>query len=148
MGRRLLALRVAPVPGITYEEVLLSLLNYCSRFVGAELENCCNNLISVLPLELEEEVSERFRRIDSAVRRYADSPVGTSSLVDRVVSENPELARYREYVEYLLQYYRDPTRYPRGRGLLKLRLVKEVLQEAGLLGLGKSSIKVGRLRRG
>jgi hypothetical protein len=142
---------------LTYDQIILSQINYCSKAVGVAYNACVSNLVSMLPLSLREEVNKRFITLYRAIKgiacpeeseehliRRREAP----SIVGKIALEHPTLFhRYGSTLPSLI--YSLCTWEARVRGIatgvyrLWFAIVLEVLEEAGFIGLKGSQVFIG-----
>jgi hypothetical protein len=60
----------AEEPLVSYEQVLLSQINYCAKVSSTEFPLCVDNLISLLPSELRAEVLREYIEVKSTLEKY------------------------------------------------------------------------------
>jgi len=60
----------AEEPLVSYEQVLLSQINYCAKVSSEEFPLCVDNLISLLPSELRAEVLREYTEVKSTLKKY------------------------------------------------------------------------------
>jgi hypothetical protein len=142
---------------LTYDQIILSQINYCSKAVGVAYNACVSNLVSMLPLSLREEVNKRFLTLYRAIKRIACPEESeehlirrqeASSIVGKIALEHPTLFhRYGSTLPSLI--YSLCTREARVRGIatgvyrLWFSIVLEVLEETGFIGLKGSQVFIG-----
>jgi hypothetical protein len=160
---------------ISYEQVLLSQISYCSKLTdllsetlsseGAQylrrrylsLVVCVGNLISLLPKHLRLKVFSRereiMRRIDGYASKYEclkrDTCKGEE--IEAIISEvsramYKEIPEYAHLINYVVAWFvKEGTASLIGLYQLRLALVVDVLMEEGVIGLKQSSLFVGRV---
>jgi len=89
-GERKPVLRVEE-PLVSYEQVLLSQINFCAKASSEAFPLCVDNLISLLPLELRVEVLREYDEVRSALVKYILEEATDACRVNDV-SINCELA--------------------------------------------------------
>jgi hypothetical protein len=89
-GERKSVLRVEE-PLVSYEQILLSQINFCAKVSSEAFPLCVDNLISLLPLELRVEVLREYDEVKSVLVKYILEEAGDACRVNDV-SLNCELA--------------------------------------------------------
>jgi hypothetical protein len=142
---------------LTYDQIILSQIDYCSKVVGVYYNACVSNLVSMLPLSLREEVNKRFLTLYRAIKRIACPEESEEHLIRsreapsilwKIIHDHPSLFhRYGSTLPSLI--YSLCTREARLRGVatgvyrLWFAIVLEVLEEAGFIGLKGSQVFIG-----
>jgi hypothetical protein len=146
-------------PVMSYEELLLNQINYCAKILDDHFLACVERLMDIIPKEVEEEVLRRFRKILKPVINFLNDDRCRSlnsssnegkllrSYVDEIYNSYDEDFRlYERFVYYLVLVYCNQSSYiPNVKALLKFRIIIDVLEESGLLGLKNKGLYVGRV---
>jgi hypothetical protein len=69
-------------PLVSYEQVLLSQINYCAKVSSESFSLCVDNLISLLPSELRAEVLREYDEIESLLVKHIVEDVKNCRLED------------------------------------------------------------------
>jgi len=72
----------AEEPLVSYEQVLLSQINYCAKVSSESFSLCVDNLISLLPSELRAEVLREYDEIESLLVKHIVEEVKDCRLED------------------------------------------------------------------
>jgi hypothetical protein len=142
---------------LTYDQIILSQINYCSKAVGVAYNACVSNLVSMLPLSLREEVNKRFITLYRAIKGVACPEESEEhlirrqeafSIVGKIALEHPTLFhRYGSTLPSLIYSLCTKEAVLRGiaTGVYRLwfAIVLEVLEEAGFIGLKGSQLFIG-----
>jgi len=159
---------------ISYEQVLLSQISYCSKLTNlinetfsnegvqylrnssSSLMVCVKNLITLLPKDLRLRVFSREREIEEKIADYAskhkcfkDNTCGEKELdaVESAVRKAilKELPEYTHVIMYPLSLVIRGETSSIGMNIFRLALVVDILMEEGIIGLKQSSLFVGRV---
>jgi hypothetical protein len=140
---------------LTYDQIILSQINFCSKISGAAYDACVSNLVSMLPSSLKDEVNKRFITLYRAIKTLACNErdellIGKRevfSIVEKIVLDHPYLYRYASALPSLIYTLCSKSARIKNtaRGLYRLwfSIVLEVLEEAGFIGLKGSQVFIG-----
>jgi hypothetical protein len=145
---------------LTYDQIILSQIDYCSKVIGVAYNACVSNLVSMLPLSLREEVNKRFltlyRTIKGVACPEADSDDveqlkrwrEAGSILWKIIRDHPSLFHHYGSVLPSLIYSLCTKeaalrRHIRGIYRLWFAIVLEVLEETGFIGLKGSQVFIG-----
>jgi hypothetical protein len=159
----------AEEPLVSYEQVLLSQINYCAKCPPEVFPLCVTNLISLLPFELRVEVLREYDEIKSLLVKYIleevkncrledghlvcglfwdDMYVAHNKVVSRVNAEKPEL--YLKHGHVLgglvidLLTIDKPVQHIAGYKL-KFSIVLHKLLESKIIAPKSAALYVGRV---
>lgn len=159
-------------PLVSYEQVLLSQINYCAKVSGNEFPLCVNNLISLLPLELRAEVLREYTEVKSTLEKYIAEGVKScrfeewglvcdlkmhiydawNVVLSRVMAKRPDLYMKHGHVlggvvlDLLARAGRVQSfMQPVARSELKFSIVLHKLLELQIVAPKSSAIYVGRV---
>lgn len=162
----------AEEPLVSYEQVLLSQINYCAKVSSKEFPLCVNNLISLLPSELRAEVLREYIEVKSALEKYIVEEVKSCRLEERgldcdlemdiydacnvvlskVMAERPDLYMKHGHAlgGFILDLIASAGRVqvfnqPIARSELKFSIVLHKLLELQIVAPKSSAIYVGRV---
>jgi hypothetical protein len=159
---------------ISYEQVLLSQISYCSKLTNLASETissegiqylrdnsmslmvCVKNLITLLPKDLRLRVFSREREIEEKIADYASKhecfkskTCGEKELdvIESAVRKAilKELPEYTHVIVYPLSLVVRGETSSIGMDIFRLALVVDILMEEGIIGLKQSSLFVGRV---
>jgi len=159
---------------ISYEQVLLSQVSYCSKqtnLISETISNegvqylrnsslslmvCVKNLITLLPKDLRLRVFSREREIVRRITDYANryecfrnDTCGEKELdaIESAVRKAivKEFPEYAHVIDFPLDLVIRGEASNMGMNLFRLALVVDVLMEEGIIGLKQSSLFVGRV---
>ena len=145
-------------PVMSYEELLLNQINYCAKILDDHFMVCVEHLMNIIPKEVEEEVLRRFRKILKSVNNFLNddrckslnSSSNEGELLRSYVNEiyknyDEDFHLYERFVYHLVLAYCDLGFISVVRTNLKFRIIVDVLEESGLLGLKNKGLYVGRV---
>jgi len=142
---------------LTYDQIILSQINFCSKVVGVYYNACVSNLVSMLPSSVREEVNKRVLTLYRAIKdiacpesdvekliRWREAP----SILWKIIHDHPSLFhRYGSVLPSLIYTLCTKEARLRGnaRGFYRLwfAIVLEVLEEVGFIGLKGSQVFIG-----
>ena len=159
---------------ISYEQVLLSQISYCSKLtnlISETLSNegvqylrnsssslivCVKNLITLLPKDLRLRVLSRAREIVRRIADYAskyecfrNNTCGEKELdaVESAVKRDilKEFPEYAHVIDFPLDLVVRGGESSVGMNLFMLALVVDLLMEEGIIGLRRTGLFVGRV---
>lgn len=145
-------------PVMSYEELLLNQINYCAKILDDHFMICVNHLMNIIPEEVEEEVLRRFKKIEKSIKNFLNEDRCRSlnsssnegellrSYVDEIYKNYDEdFHRYKRFVYRLVRVYCGQGHIGVEEILLMFRIIVNVLEESGLLGLKNKGLYVGRV---
>jgi hypothetical protein len=145
-------------PVMSYEELLLNQINYCAKILDEHFLVCIERLMDIIPKEVEEEVLRMFKKIVKPINNFLNedrcrslnSSSNEDELLRSYVNEiyknyDEDFHLYERFVYYLVRAYCDRNYISYARALLKFRIIINVLEESGLLGLKNKGLYVGRV---
>ncbi len=162
----------AEEPLVSYEQVLLSQIDYCAKVSRKEFPLCVDNLISLLPSELRAEVLREYIEVKGTLEKYIVEEVEGCTLeewglecdlkmriydacnvvLNRVMAERPDLYMKHGHVlgGVVLDLLASAGRIrdfmsPVARSKLKFSIVLHKLLELQIVAPKSSAIYVGRV---
>jgi len=155
-----------PEPLISYEQVLLSQIHFCAKVSHEQYPLCVDNLISLLPIEIKEQVNERYDQILGIIRNHLkklkldccnsldlydfctclqdDVTITKKEILENIKIETPAL--YTKYVHILpavISNILNPTNQPISPWKLKFTIASELLIELGIIAPKPSLSYIG-----
>jgi hypothetical protein len=160
-----------PEPLVSYEYVLLTQVSHCAKTSYAEYPLCVDNLISLLPLELQERVIAEYTRVVRRVLSYIrelnleccretlesagvcycegyEEKRALRALLDLVEERGDrELLVYRHILPTLISSIvsAHPEKPPVGVWKLKFTIATRLLLESGVIGPKTGALFIGRV---
>jgi len=160
-------------PLVSYEQVLLSQVDYCGKVSITRFPLCVDYLISLLPQELRGRVLERLEEITTIVKSLVlkqpycfkeqlklgicsisglDYPNHMGSVLEEIRRKHQKLYERYSYilpsvVRAFTYVHEDPhTKVPLGIYKLKAALAIEALMEEGIIGPKERALAIGVAR--